>query len=179
MTPDRSEEAKKAVTRGSALPMPSGARCFTCAKVVKDPDAPPGFCCSSCSDAKMGELSQKKLRELVLARDKGVCAECGADTLELLSDLNQVRGDPRLFSSRVHLLVRLGFPRGALERGETLWEADHKIERAAGGLSTAQQMQSLCLACHSRKTSSFAVKRADARRPSNRGHRPRRRFGHG
>lgn len=178
MTPDRSEEARRAVVRGSAIPIPQGMRCSTCVKVIKNPDAPPGFCSIGCKDAKHGELSRKKLRELVLARDRGVCAECNMDTLDLREELGRLLVAPSLnaYQARVHLLIRLGFPRGAIERGETLWECDHRDEQVRAGASTLENAQTLCLAHHFAKTSAFAEKRAEARKGPRRTW-PKRRFG--
>jgi 5-methylcytosine-specific restriction endonuclease McrA len=166
------------IRKGSEIEEPKGVRCRRCFKPRTDPDAPEGLCSISCLEASSEDLSQERLRALVLQRDSGVCAECGINCVELLGEMESLsrHWNRRVYRARVHQLVRIGFPRGPVEREESLWAADHKVEKAAGGASTLAQTQTLCLACHAKKTGDFASRRANSRKPKD-SQWPKRRFG--
>lgn len=158
-----------AIMKGSDIPPPKGARCARCMKPIKLGSFG-GFCSSDCSEAEKQEVSQVRLRALVFDRDRGICASCGMDTEALRHEIFALRERfqtdvaARILSARVHQLVRLGFPRGPIERGESLWACDHVREVAASGPSTLANAQTLCLGCHSKKTKGFAKRRAAARK---------------
>ena len=77
------------------------------------------------------------LREQVFARDRGVCAACGAAT-------EQLRKDKRKLDYR----ARKQFEKDWGTRRH-LWDADHVVPVAAGGGECdLSNMRTLCLLCH-------------------------------
>lgn len=166
------DEAARSVSKGSGLAVPSGARCSRCQKPLK-PDASGGWCSSDCRQAEVEDVSQAKLRALVLERDRGVCSACGLDCLVLRAELDALRAavdvggyhEVKRWLARVHQLMRLGFDKHAVESGAALWECDHVVEKARGGPSTLEACTTRCLPCHKAKTSSFSTSRAQARNP--------------
>lgn len=180
------------VKRGSDIPPIKGERCKRCFKPRKDPDAPEGLCSISCLESGSEEVSQARLRALVLERDKGVCQEpgCGLDTVELRAELDEAakvagaRGPAvwsvellKRYQARVHMLVRLGWPRGPVERGETLWECAHLKARVQGGQDDPKNVTTLCLVHHREDTNRLASKRADSRKTKGSQWKKGRKFG--
>jgi 5-methylcytosine-specific restriction endonuclease McrA len=81
------------------------------------------------------------LREKVFERDRGVCALCGIDTVEL-----------RKRKRKLGYADRLVFEREWGKR-KTLWDADHIMPVAeGGGECDLDNMRTLCLRCHRRAT---------------------------
>lgn len=172
MTPDREAAAKKLMRYGSEVPNPTGARCSNCTKVIRDEDAPAGFCSMDCMRAKGGEVSQSKLRDLVFQRDRGKCAgvlrngqKCPNDCEELAGLLDSIQAAGRArYDAFVHTLVRAGFDRDAIESKGSLWEADHVNPRVKGGPTTLENARTLCLACHHDATRLLNQERSGARK---------------
>lgn len=132
---------------------------------------------------------QAALRRAVFARDRGVCQECGVDTVELLSAYRaakaQVYGAWRVEVSGAAMvnaptavciaisqrhkgqiiaiedrLRRLGFT-----PGRSFWECHHSDGALAeGGPDTVEACVTLCIPCHKAETAALAARRA--RRPS-------------
>jgi 5-methylcytosine-specific restriction endonuclease McrA len=95
-------------------------------------------------------------RAHVLLRDRGVCAECGVDTIgELPAGWRRPEGS------------MLPVSRRALSIGA--WEMDHIVEVARGGTSALSNLQTLCRKDHLAKTARFAAERAAERRLSKTG----------
>lgn len=97
------------------------------------------------------------IRHEVNARDKGICAKCGVNTISLKKDImnTAVKEFPSLlekyknyFSKSILTLKDL------LSRmRSTLWDADHIIPvKDGGGLSLIDNYQTLCISCHKKKT---------------------------
>lgn len=83
------------------------------------------------------------LREQVFRRDRGVCAACGVDTM--------------------HGVLRPR-ARGTGDR----WACDHILPVAEGGGETGlENMQTLCPACHTRKTNEQRRRAAEARKQND------------
>lgn len=172
MTPDHARDALNRIVPGSSLPIPTGPRCKRCTKVLGE-DAHDGYCSSDCRESERLEHSDSNLRELVLERDKGVCAieTCRLDCLELREDLDELRERTRTdaggwnrWNARVHQLKRLGFDKHAVESGAALWEMDHDPPRVQGGVNTLKGVKTKCLACHKKATGELAGRRAAARK---------------
>ena len=75
------------------------------------------------------------------ARDKGVCASCGTDTVAAFLALKRSRGP-----GRVRMLQQWGLK--TINR-RTLWDADHIVPVAeGGGACDLSNIRTLCLLCH-------------------------------
>lgn len=109
-----------------------------------------------CSDACVHEWKLRTdpgyLRERVLARDRGVCAKCGVDTIALRRDMR-----------RLDYAARRKFLRdwGLSERSrKSLWDADHIVPVVeGGGQCDLANMRTLCLKCHRDATAALRVRR--------------------
>lgn len=93
----------------------------------------------------------RELRRQVRKRDRGICRICRVDT-------NRVRREVQ-GAGRARKLRELGFqPR------RSLWELDHVVPLIDGGGHGADNLQTLCVPCHRRKTAEEARARAEQRR---------------
>jgi 5-methylcytosine-specific restriction protein A len=153
----------KPVCRWCRGPVPKGRQCWCGQKCVEEYRArnDPGF-----------------IRRKVWERDQGICQVCGLDIQALKAHIWEMKSRagrliwPAGESDKVAgsawdeyraWLVRVGFRRW-WERGG-LWQADHRLEVAAGGAELGlQNLQVCCTVCHRRKTAEFAAKRALERR---------------
>lgn len=102
-----------------------------------------------CSDACVHEWRLRTdpgyLREMVLARDRGVCAACGVDTIALRRDLRKLD-----YAARRKFLKEWGLTE---KSRKSLWDADHVIPVAeGGGQCDLANMRTLCLKCHQQAT---------------------------
>lgn len=122
----------------------------------------------------------QKLRSKVWVTACGVCEKCGLDTVDVARRLMRKRlgvwdgtGTLLAFAARWHrLLVRLGGLTllhrcwmNTVASGEgpgllkpsflaSLWDVDHKVPRSEGGaFDDMNNVQSLCLWCHGKKSS--------------------------
>ena len=93
----------------------------------------------------------RELRRRVRKRDRGICRECGLDTNRLR---REVRGRGRAKKLR---------ERGFLPR-RSLWELDHVVPLIEGGSHELDNLQTLCVPCHRKKTAAEARQRAGLRR---------------
>jgi 5-methylcytosine-specific restriction endonuclease McrA len=180
MTPGRKETIRKlketirelaeatGTQLGSSVKPPR--RCSSCHNVIKhDEDSP---FCERCAGAEIERSQQGKFRAALLERDRGVCAnpKCrNRDTLEIraMADEAKARGG-KAWAQCLLMLLKAGYDEKALEEGHALWVADHIVELVAGGSWSLSNGQTLCQPCSKAKTSDFAKKRGDARKPRGR-----------
>jgi 5-methylcytosine-specific restriction endonuclease McrA len=88
------------------------------------------------------------LRDHVFRRDKGVCAECGADTVALRRDLRKLD-----YAARKQFLKSWGLREGSRK---SLWDADHiRPVTEGGGQCDLSNMRTLCLICHRAATAAL------------------------
>jgi len=93
----------------------------------------------------------REARRLTRRRDRGVCGECRLNTNQLK---REVKG-----RGRAARLRALGFkPR------QSLWELDHIVPLIDGGGHGLDNLQTLCVPCHERKTSREARERTARRK---------------
>lgn len=175
MDPDRRDQAARSLKKGSEIKPPP--RCSRCQRVIRDKDAPEGLCGVSCHEAREEELSQAALRKAVLERSKGLCERCGLDAVGLRERLDTLKrfadGGSRNalneWKALVHMLVRDGFPRSALEApGAVLWNAAHLRARVQNGRDAPENCALWCLSCHAKDTKALSKSRAASRRPRGR-----------
>jgi len=109
-----------------------------------------------CSDACVHEWKLRTdpgyLRERVLARDAGVCAKCGVDTVALRRDMRRLD-----YAARRKFLRDWGLSENSRK---SLWDADHIIPVVeGGGQCDLANMRTLCLKCHREATAALRARR--------------------
>ena len=108
-----------------------------------------------CSDVCVHEWKLRTdpgyLREQVFARDRGVCAKCGADTIALRRDMRKLD-----FAARRQFLKRWKLTENSRK---SLWDADHLVPVAeGGGQCDLSNMRTLCLLCHREATAALRLR---------------------
>ena len=89
----------------------------------------------------VGKFVHNDMADKVFERDRGVCALCGVDTMDL-----------RRRKRKLGYAERLAFERQWGKR-KTLWDADHVLPVAeGGGECDLDNMRTLCLLCHRKVT---------------------------
>jgi 5-methylcytosine-specific restriction endonuclease McrA len=122
-------EGKLPACRRCGQPIPKGRRTF---------------CSPVCVHEWRLRTDPGYLRDQVFARDKGVCAGCGVDTVRQELDLKILRRKNRAaWEEKCRLLA---IP---LNRRSNLWDADHIVPVAEGGGECGlDNLRTVCLACH-------------------------------
>lgn len=121
------------------------------------------YCGKQCDLEVSIRTSASSLRYHVKQRDHGVCAGCGLDTQKLkrifdhaqrsfyehLEGIGSTAGCwfPGQAREVFRVLIGIGF-----NYDKTFWEADHILEFSAGGDSSLDNTQTLCVPCHKAKT---------------------------
>lgn len=104
------------------------------------------FCSEYCVDQWRLRSDPGYLRDKVFERDKGVCADCGMDTVAAYRALKRSRGP-----AREEALTMWGLRSVTARR--SLWDADHILPVAEGGGSCdLDNLRTLCLLCHREAT---------------------------
>ena len=104
------------------------------------------FCSDYCVHQWRLRSDPAYLRDQVLARDRGRCAVCDADTLAIFAALKRARGAAREGGLRVYGLRSITSRR-------SLWDADHITPVAeGGGQCDLDNIRTLCLLCHREET---------------------------
>jgi 5-methylcytosine-specific restriction enzyme A len=103
------------------------------------------FCTDTCVHEWKLRTDPGYLREQVLARDRGVCAHCGVDTIALRRDMRKLD-----FAARRRFLKKWKLSENTRK---SLWDADHIVPVAeGGGQCDLSNMRTLCLLCHREAT---------------------------
>lgn len=106
------------------------------------------FCSETCVHEWKLRTDPGYLREKVFHRDKGVCAQCGADTVALRRDMRKLD-----FAARRKFLKDWGLREGSRK---SMWDADHIVPVAeGGGQCDLSNMRTLCIRCHREATSAL------------------------
>jgi 5-methylcytosine-specific restriction protein A len=109
------------------------------------------FCSEICVHQWKLRTNPGYLRDRVLERDRGICAECGADTIALRRDLRKLD-----YAARRRFLKEWGLKEGSRK---SLWDADHVLAVAeGGGQCDLSNMRTLCLLCHRRATAALRTR---------------------
>lgn len=113
------------------------------------------WCGDECVEAYKNEHDWQHIRRNVLARDRGVCALCGIECLQVYRLLYVLYwGDtryglepdrPACGTVARSWGVSWGWPRD-------MWEADHITPRVLGGCNRMENLRTLCLPCHKAET---------------------------
>ncbi|MCU1327097.1 MAG: endonuclease [Bryobacterales bacterium] len=147
--PELLPRAKKggwAKTNALELGSEGRALCRWCSTEV--PKKRRSFCTEACVHEWKLRTNPGYLREHVLQRDKGVCAQCGVDTVALRRDMRKLD-----YAARRKLLKQW---RLTEKSRKSLWDADHIVPVAeGGGQCDLQNMRTLCLLCHRKVTSAL------------------------
>jgi len=102
------------------------------------------FCSPECVHQWRLRTDPGYLRQQVLARDRGVCADCGLDTIEFYRRLQ------RLPARRRNALRR---QLDMHARRRSFWDADHiRPVAEGGGECDLSNLRTLCLWCHLQRT---------------------------
>jgi len=106
------------------------------------------FCSDDCVHAWKLRTDPAYLRESVFERDKGVCAQCGVDTVALRRDMRKLD-----YAARRKFLKQWRLREGSRK---SLWDADHVVPVAeGGGQCDLSNMRTLCLLCHREATAAL------------------------
>lgn len=112
------------------------------------------FCSDACVHEWRLRSSTSYLRDCVLARDRGICAVCGIDTLLLRRRIMRLPFGERMRELKEMVKV------GIIIRGrKTWWEADHVVPVVEGGDSNLENIRTLCVPCHRDVTRALRARR--------------------
>ena len=115
------------------------------------------FCSQWCVDEWRLRTDPGYLRERVLQRDKGICAQCNVDCVAAMLHLKRLRG-----LSKAKALAEW-----KLAGRKSLWDADHIMPVAeGGGECDLSNLRTLCLRCHRENTGKLRVRLLEQRRKS-------------
>src|SRR5712692_6457226 len=110
------------------------------------------FCSDWCVEEWRLRTDPGYLREKVLERDRGICAQCGVDCLAEWGHLQRLRGVGRLKA-----LAAWGFK---VRSRKSLWDADHIVPVVeGGGECDLSNLRTLCLKCHRAVTAELRRRR--------------------
>ncbi len=145
--------------RASRADLPKGedgrALCRWCNVQV-----PPGrftFCSEWCVEEWRIRTDPGHLRQRVLERDGGICAQCGVDCVSAMLHLKRLRG---LAKARAIAQWKLG-------GRKSLWDADHIVPVAeGGGECDLANLRTLCLRCHRQNTAELQARLIKQKRES-------------
>jgi 5-methylcytosine-specific restriction protein A len=107
------------------------------------------FCSEWCVNEWRLRTNPGYLRDQVLARDKGICAECKIDTISEWNHLKRLR-----YAKRSELL-RQKWGLNRMTRA-SLWDADHIVPVVeGGGECDLSNIRTLCVKCHRKATATL------------------------
>lgn len=132
--------------------------CRRCGGSVPPPKR--SWCSAECIHEHRITTDRRYARSCMEKRDRGVCAKCGEDCVALRRKVNSIIPE----SARAAMFA--GLPAHRLQDDSlSLWDMDHTRPVAGGGGACGlDNLRTLCLPCHGRKTAREAGERARARR---------------
>lgn len=105
------------------------------------------FCSDFCVHQWRLRSDPGYLREMVYARDRGICGLCEADTVAIFKALKRARGGERAAGLSLYGMRTMTSRR-------SLWDADHiRAVAEGGGQCDLDNLRTLCLPCHREVTS--------------------------
>lgn len=156
---ERSTRRTLASDRVSASELPRGSNGRACCRWcgLEVPAGRRTFCSEFCVHEWRLRSDPGYLRDRVLERDRGICAQCGLDTVREWNRIRRLRGEARYRAMQNW---------GVTARRRSLWDADHIIPVAeGGGECDLSNIRTLCLRCHAAATAALR-ERVLARRRS-------------
>lgn len=136
---DKSRFAKTRDEQGRRL-------CRVCRSVLTGRKT--SFCDDACVREYLLLTDAGFQRAAVQKRDAGVCAACGCDT-------EKMRRISRIIEGKRHGLILHPVWKAQGFVKEHLWEMDHIREVNEGGGNELENLQTLCLPCHTKKTAAY------------------------
>lgn len=139
------------------LNLPRTSNGFTSCRWCKGDVHPPRrtFCSKSCVHEHLLRANNKYMRNQVYARDKGVCSMCSVDC-KLVAKQVQLHG--RVARDKYGISAHRRCWKTKLGGG--LWDVDHIVPVfEGGGQCGLENLQTLCIPCHKRKTQQQRRKR--------------------
>ena len=110
------------------------------------------FCSDYCVHQWRLRTDPGYLREQVFARDRGICASCGIDTVVAYAALKRARGPARAAGLRFYGMKSINSRR-------SLWDADHiRPVAEGGGQCDLDNLRTLCLLCHRLATAELRMR---------------------
>lgn len=135
----------------SDLPRGPGGRALCRWCQLEVPAGRRTFCSNYCVHEWKLRSNPGYLRECVLARDRGICAACGIDTLAEYVRLKRMRRDKRELAIEAWGLKTLA--------RRSLWDADHIVPVVeGGGECDLSNLRTLCLRCHRGATAALRLR---------------------
>lgn len=111
------------------------------------------FCSEWCVHEWKLRTDPGYLRDKVLERDKGICAQCGCDCIAEFLRWKRARG-----TFRLRLQIEWGIKPG---HRQSFWDADHIVPVVeGGGECDLDNIRTLCLRCHRAATTALRKRRA-------------------
>ena len=118
------------------------------------------FCSDVCVHQWKLRTNPGYLREQVFGRDKGVCAQCGTNTVSLHKDMRKLD-----YAARRKFLKDWGLREGSRK---SMWDADHIVPVAeGGGQCDLSNMRTLCIRCHREATAALRLRLKGASKTLN------------
>jgi 5-methylcytosine-specific restriction endonuclease McrA len=161
--------------------------CRWCSKEC--PGRRTSYCSKECSDAAGVYIYPSIRDDKILERDKGVCADCGIDTVKLRRVLKKLyaRVQPPGKETQEEFEVRLrrkasyekivnqlsengwrgvfgGWYSNRWNLSNRLWQADHITPKILGGHDDLENFRTLCVPCHKAASARLAKHRARLRK---------------
>lgn len=122
------------------------------------------WCSQSCVDQWGVRFDSGYARRIVKGRDRGVCGACGLPTERLQAILESLHRERTVESKALLDFFRSRLGAGFNIPHQHLWEADHIHEVIEGGAALGlENLQTLCIWCHKKKTAELARRRAASR----------------
>ena len=110
------------------------------------------FCSDYCVHQHRLRTDPGYLRDQVFARDRGICALCGADTVAIFAALRRARGKARAAGLSFYGMASITARR-------SLWDADHILPVAeGGGQCDLDNLRTLCVPCHREVTAQLRLR---------------------
>ena len=128
-------------------------------RFCKGPVEPPKltFCSKDCVHEWLVRSDVQYMRTQIFSRDHGICRECGLDTTVLAKKLRKLYEETRADWAEETRALRLD----PEKQHGSLWQADHILPVwKGGGECGLSGLQTLCLTCHTKKSSNEATERA-------------------